>query len=116
MAEYQYLNKFFAYWLSTFNVSLGNFDFDPSQMLNGEAENIMYWVLWTITLIITNIVFLNFIIAEASESYAKVKETLEESKAKEKADMINESEFMLPRQFINKERFPRYIIARTVLS
>lgn len=76
----------------------------------------MYWILWTITLIITNIVFLNFIIAEASESYAKVKETLEESKAKEKADMINESEFMLPKSLINKERFPRYLIARSVVE
>jgi len=109
-----YLPKFFAYWFSTFNVSLGNFDFSPPTMLNGRAENIMYWVLWTITLVITNIVFLNFIIAEASESYAKVKETLDESKNKGTADMINESEFMLPKAFINKERFPRYIISRTV--
>jgi len=111
-----YMPKFFAYWFSTFNVSLGNFDFDPSTQLNSQAENIMYWVLWCITLIVTNIVFLNFIIAEASESYAKVKETLEESKSSEKADMINESEFMLPNHFINKERFPRYIITRSVLS
>ena len=111
-----YLPKFFAYWLSTFNVSLGNFDFDPPTMLNGKAENIMYWCLWTITLVMTNIVFLNFIIAEASESYAKVKETLDESKNKGTADMINESESMLPRAFINKERFPRYIISRTVNS
>jgi len=96
MTEYTYMPKFFAYWFSTFNVSLGNFDFDPPTALNGKSENIMYWFLWSITLITTNIVFLNFIIAEASESYAKVKETLHESKAKEKADMINESEFMLP--------------------
>jgi len=116
MPQYQYLPKFFAYWLSCFNVSLGNFDFDPPTMLNGGAENIMYWVLWMITLIITNIIFLNFIIAEASESYAVVKETLEESKNKEKANMITESEFMLPKSMVNKEKFPRYIIARTVLS
>jgi len=45
-----------------------------------------------------------------------VKETLEESKAKEKADMINESEFMLPKSLINKERFPRYLIARSVVE
>jgi len=64
---------------------------------------------------VTNIVFLNFIIAEASESYANVKSTIEESKSKEKADMINETESMLPKSLINKERFPRYIIARTVL-
>jgi hypothetical protein len=75
----------------------------------------MYWILFLITLITTNIIFLNFIIAEASESYAKVKETIEESKSKEKAAMINESEGMLPKALVNKEKFPRYIIARTVL-
>jgi hypothetical protein len=116
MPEYQFLPKFFAYWLSTFNVSLGNFDFGPPDMLNNGSENIMYWVLWTVTLVVTNIVFLNFIIAEASESYAKVKETIEESKSKEKASMINETEAMLPKALVNKERFPRYIIARTVLQ
>jgi len=116
MGEYLYMPKFFAYWFSTFNVSLGNFDFDPPSNLSTKSENIMYWVLWTITLVTTNIIFLNFIIAEASESYAKVKETLEESKSMEKADMINESESMLPTSFINRERFPRYIISRTVLS
>ena len=29
MMEYLYLNKYFAYILSTFNISLGNFDFAP---------------------------------------------------------------------------------------
>jgi hypothetical protein len=116
MPEFQFLPKFFAYWLSCFNVSLGNFDFaPPTSGLNGSAENVLYWVLWFITLIITNVIFLNFIIAEASESYANVKETLEESKNKEKANMIAESEFMLPKSLVNKDKFPRYIIARTVL-
>lgn len=115
MGQYMYMPKYFAYWFSTFNVSLGNFDFDPPTNLNGKAENILYWILWVMTLVTTNIVFLNFIIAEASESYAKVKETLEESKSKEKADMINESENMLPVSLRNKEKFPRYIVARTVI-
>ena len=30
MPEYLYLNKYVAYILSTFNISLGNFDFAPS--------------------------------------------------------------------------------------
>jgi len=34
MPEYQFMPKFFAYWFSTFNVSLGNFDFGPPDMLN----------------------------------------------------------------------------------
>jgi hypothetical protein len=30
MPQYMYIPKFFAYWLSTLNVSLGNFDYSPS--------------------------------------------------------------------------------------
>lgn len=64
----------------------------------------------------TNIIFLNFIIAEASNSYANVMETLDQQKAKERALMINEAEFMAPRYVMNKKRFPRYVISRTVMS
>lgn len=63
----------------------------------------------------TNIVFLNFIIAEASESYARVKETLDESIAKERASMVSESESMVPSCLRDDQKFPRYIISRTVL-
>lgn len=104
------------YILNTFNVSVGNFDFGASMMLNGTAENYAYWVLWTLTLTMTNIIFLNFIIAEASNSYAKVMETLEQQKRKERSDMINESEKMAPRFLCNDQRFPRYIVSRTILD
>lgn len=62
----------------------------------------------------SNIIFLNFIIAEASESYNKVKEKLEALIQLERANMINECEQMAPPFLKDKERFPRYIIMRTV--
>jgi hypothetical protein len=40
-------------------------------------ENIIFWLMWVFTVVITCIIFLNFIVAEASASYAKVVETLE---------------------------------------
>jgi hypothetical protein len=42
-----------------------------------QAENVVFWILWLLGVVITSIVFLNFIVAEASGSYAKVTETLE---------------------------------------
>ena len=41
-----------------------------------QAENIVFWILWLLGVVITSIVFLNFIVAEASGSYEKVTETL----------------------------------------
>jgi len=44
----------------------------------------------------TNIIFLNFIIAEASASYEKVHSQLEQFILKEKSALIAESELMIP--------------------
>lgn len=56
---------------NTFRMSLGDFDF--TQMFHLTAnEGLIYWILFTIVLIISNVIFLNFIIAEASESYKRV--------------------------------------------
>jgi hypothetical protein len=44
--------------------------------------------------IITSVIFLNFIVAEASASYVKVTETLEQVIWQEKASLIVESEEM----------------------
>ena len=52
---------------------------------------------WALVVIIGSIIFLNFIIAEASASYEKVNECLEEFVEKEKASLIAESEIMTPR-------------------
>lgn len=114
--QYMYLPRPIMYFLNTVNVSVGNFDFSASQVLNNTAENYAYWILWTITLIMTNIIFLNFIIAEASNSYSKVMETLEQQKRRERSNMINESEYMAPKCLKNDLRFPRYIVSRTILN
>ena len=51
-------------------------------------ENIMFWIFWVLTVVITSIIFLNFIVAEASASYANVVDTLESVIQKEKAALI----------------------------
>ena len=51
-------------------------------------ENIMFWMFWVLTVVITSIIFLNFIVAEASASYANVVDTLESVIQKEKAALI----------------------------
>ena len=69
----------------------------------------------SIIIIMTIIIFLNFIIAEATNSYQKVQESLESSIQKEKADLIFESEFMSPKFIMNETRFPKFIIIRKIV-
>jgi len=60
-----------------------------------------------------NIIFLNFIIAEAGASYSRVKESLDEYIALSKASLIAEAEDMLPDLSKTPEKFPKYIITRS---
>jgi len=52
---------------------------------------IMFWIVFVLSVGLTSIVFLNFIIAEASASYSKVIDDLEAIIAKERVNMISEA-------------------------
>ena len=52
-------------------MSMGDFGFDAANMLSDPLNGI-YWAVWLIIVVVTNIIFLNFIIAEACSSYEKV--------------------------------------------
>jgi hypothetical protein len=92
-------------------ISMGDYDFDGANDLD-DIENIVYWICWLLMVTITCIIFLNFIIAEASNSYANVMETLNAQILKERASLIKEAEEMLPRRVKNATMFPQYIVVR----
>ena len=41
------------------------------------AENYTFWLVWLTSILVNCIVFMNFIVAEASATYAEVSEELE---------------------------------------
>ena len=57
--------------MSTLRIAMGDFDFGAANFLT-PAENALYWIIWLMVVVMTCIIFLNFIIAEASASYEKV--------------------------------------------
>ena len=91
--EYDHIGLFWGYIFSTFRQSLGDFDFEASTYLTA-AENYLYWIVWALVTYATCIVFLNFIIAEASASYESVKCRLSAMVYKEKGSLIAEAEQM----------------------
>ena len=97
----------------TMRTSIGDFDFGSTIYLT-KSENWLYYGIWFLTVVIQCIIFLNFIIAEASNSYAVVKENLDQLINKEKANLISETEQMMPDWVMNHNLFPRYIIIRQV--
>ena len=114
--EYLLINKFFARMIVVLRISLGDFEFSSSTYLT-PFQNVLYWLMFVLMVIVTCIVFLNFIIAEVSASYQSVKDILNVSILQERGQMINESEDMLRARFGTriaewKHLFPKYIITR----
>lgn len=64
--------------------------------------------------IFSALIFLNFIIAEVSASYEKVKANIGSLIYKERATLINEAEDIMSKYTIenDKKKFPKYIIIR----
>jgi hypothetical protein len=57
---------------------------------------------------------LNFIVAEASASYSKVVEMLNEVINQEMASLIAEAEIMSPKKDLTTQNYPQFIISRTI--
>lgn len=110
-SEYKMIGKIMGNFFTTLRLSLGDFDFDASTFMQ-TRENFLYWVVWFIMVIMTCIVFLNFIIAEASASYSTVKDRLEAMVTLEKASLCAEAEVMILHKLKDDKRFPKYIIIR----
>jgi len=75
--EYKEIGLFAGNIINTLKMSTGDFELITTALYLEPEENIIFWVCWTLIVAVTCIVFLNFIIAEASASYEKVSESLD---------------------------------------
>ena len=110
-SEYENVGVFLGNILTVLRMSMGDFSFDSAYLLS-QTENVIYWLVWAIIVVVTCIIFLNFIIAEASASYEKVASDLAAYTMKEKALLIQEAELMMPGRLKSEGRFPKYLIVR----
>jgi hypothetical protein len=113
MLEYHHIGLLFGYFISTLRMSLGDFDFAGSIYLSAE-ENYLYWAMWFLVVLMTCIVFLNFIIAEASNSYSNVMDRLEAMVNKEKSSLISEAEDIMFDKSKDDKKLPKYMIIRSI--
>ena len=114
--EYRLLNPFISNCLNCLRISVGDFDFSMMEHLTG-YEQIVFWFLWLLVFLGGCLIFLNFIIAEVSASYEKVKEEIDALIYKERAKMVKEAEDFIsvdrkkgPNKDLNS--FPKYFVIR----
>ena len=87
---------FFGNFIDTMKMSMGDFALIERTKADLPHKTI-FWLSWGVIVLIMSIIFLNFIIAEASASYERVNELLVMVIQKDKVGMINEAEKMMPR-------------------
>ena len=113
MGEYSQIGLWLGTLVSTLRIAMGDFDFEASTYLTAQ-ENALFWLIWLMVVVMTCIIFLNFIIAEASASYEKVKENLVAMINKEKSALIGEAEGMIWMRTKTDKAFPKYVIIREI--
>jgi len=93
--EYDSLPQWLKGIFSALRISVGDFDFTQLGDLS-VREFQMWWFVWILVFFMGCLIFLNFIIAEVGESYAKVKDNLESRVYRERAKMVREVEDFFP--------------------
>lgn len=73
---YENLGLFGGTVIETLRTSIADYSMDAAFDLP-KADNYMFWIIWFVTVMVACIIFLNFIIAEASNSYNEVNEFLD---------------------------------------
>jgi hypothetical protein len=111
ISEYSQIGLAPTYLITTLRMSMGDFGFDAANMLSHPLNGI-YWALWLIIVVVTNIIFLNFIIAEACSSYENVACNLNAFILMERAALIQESEEMTFKKYKTAKSYPKYIVVR----
>ena len=78
MIENYYIGGFVGNFYSTLRLSVGDYSYIGGAPYLETVENVCFWVMFIICVFVTTIIFLNFIVAEASNSYNGVSEKMEE--------------------------------------
>ena len=112
--KYKYVGMFLGNLVWMFRLSLGDYDLIGEAASMTSSDNILFWIVFVLALIITQIVFLNFIIAEASASYAKVMADLNAIRRKERVSMVSEAEDMTREANKTQKDYPPYVIVRSI--
>ena len=93
-------------------MSLGDNDFAATVKMDDQRIATLFWFIWVLIAYLNCIIFMNFIIAEASESYGKVMSNIENNLYLQKVNLINESEEMMLKKNHDCIKYPKFLIVR----
>lgn len=106
--EMQFIDNYAYAWVYSFRLSIGD---NATDTFDDTIQPVTLWILWVIAGILTNIVMLNLLISIISDSFAKINEKSKEANYQERARIISENGYLIPRYIKNKlDDFDKYLI------
>ena len=117
VTEYRYIGLMFGNMIDVIKMSAGDFGIiGKSTFAESFHENLTFWLIWFIIALVACIIFLNFIIAEASASYEKINANVDANIMNAKAILIAEADLLRPTWAKSQMKYPKFIIKRAVDS
>lgn len=93
--SYKYLPHILGNFFDSLRCSIGNFEV-IKRVKNDRESSVLFWLCWTVIVVVQVMVFMNFIIADTTASYVKITKRLAEIIQQDKCAMISEAEQLLP--------------------
>ena len=113
---YEAIGLFYGNIYMVLRIALGDFAAPiEMQKLLAPYENYAFWAWFLFTLVFVNVILLNFVVAEAGNTYSLVSEKLSIFIEMQRAEMCGEAQEMIPNGIIRtclKNKFPKYYIIR----
>ena len=90
--EYKYLSYMLGYFLMVLRFAMADTSNIETSLSLSFKYDIIFWVLWLLTMIILNVIFLNFVITKAMHTYEEVSERIDEYIIRDRTNMIAEAD------------------------
>ena len=89
-------------------LSLGEFD---TENFKDKSDDIIIWLLFIATTFVTQITFLNMLIAIMGDTFARVSEVKEQSGLQERIKILADYVIVVPRESVEDGNLSRFIFA-----
>jgi len=102
--------EYFNVVLNQYELSLGEFDTE-NYLSGGEGGDSIAWILFCVATLITQIMFLNMLIAIMGDTFDRVTESKEQSALVEKIRILADYVYVVPAESIEKGTLSRFLFA-----
>ena len=112
--DYKFIGMWWGETLWALRSSLGDYTIVSGSPYLESYLNYIFWMTFLILVFSSNIVMLNFIVAQVSNCYNRINEKLQQTMQAGKSDLISEADSITWRVFKNKDKLPKYLVVRQV--